>query len=699
MHSAAAKPVFELLQKQRCLRFDAPSIGQYVDRLGTERLFPTQVSGRERISDLFEFTLDMIASDEAISPRDIVGKRVSFLVQRPDREGSARWFDGIVSRFVYTGTDDRLTRFRATVVPALWFATKTTDSRIFQEMTVPDIVSEILRETPGVVFDDSGLDARLYARRDYCVQHQETDFAFICRLLEEEGIYFYFIHDRGRHVMILGDSPSSYRECAEPTANQYESSSIADPFDQLIEWNHQFSFTSGRYASTDYNYLKPETSLIRDASAIVDLEVLEAIERFEYPGRFDSIPLADRRVRVRIEEEESHFDTASGASRCCTWHCGGRFRIGLHPARQERGAEYVLTSVTHEIHSGGYTTGTAITPFTYENRFECVPAKVAYRPPRKTPRPVMPGPQPAIVTGPKGQEIHTDPFGRVKVQFFWDRRGKYDDRSSCWLRSSQPWAGRKWGGIQIPRIGQEVIVDFLDGDPDQPIITGRVYNADSMPPVSGAGRDPKKGEANPKDMIEAAMQMSMRSNSLGGSGGHNEITLHDAGGKEKLFIRAQKDEVHLVQNDRKDTVGNNEEREVGVDRTRKVGNNETVEIGVNELRVVGASSTEQIGTAKTVIAGTTLQCGASTIHMNQAGIISINGTMINIVGSIMSTLTAPITMVTGAVLMSTAGAVNMSTGGLNWIEGATKMHVGGGEAELKADGTCVVSGGSQVKIN
>jgi type VI secretion system secreted protein VgrG len=560
--------------------------------LGPDALLLTAFSGREEMSRLFHFQLDLLSERDDIMPHDIVGQPVAFRVT--NEEGHTRWFNGIINRFASRGRDDRLSAYRASVVPAPWLLTRTADCRIFQQKTVIEIATTIFDELGYADYDFACVQGH-HPKREYCVQYRETDFDFISRLLEEEGIFYYFKHEPDRHVMTFGDHRSAYSECPDGEVSMLAKLNAPESHDQITEWEHVWSFPSGRWAQSDFNYLTPSANLLTETRTLVDLEKVHQLELFEYPGEYEDKGDGEELARIRMEEVEAEFDVVEGKGFCCHFSPGCKFKMARHHLAKEEGRGYMLTAVEHTASiAGSYTTNDRITTdndIQYVNRFVCVPSQITFRPKRITPKPIVHGSQTAIVVGPSGEEIYTDKYGRVKVQFHWDRYGKRDENSSCWIRSSQPWAGKGWGGIQIPRIGQEVIIDFIEGDPDRPIITGRVYNAESMPPVSGAGRDPDKGEEAPADMKAAAMQMSLRSNSLGGSGGHNEITMHDAGGAEKLFIRAQKDEIHNVLNDRKDTVGHDETRFVENDRTREVGNDETVEVGNDQSIDVGNDQT------------------------------------------------------------------------------------------------------------
>ena len=266
-------------------------------------------------------------------------------------------------------------------------------------------------------------------------------------------------------------------------------------------------------------------------------------------------------ARIRMGEEAAAALLIEGSSNCSQFVSGHKFTLERH---FDAAGEYVLKSIRHEAKCGSAYRSNETARDSYKNSFVCFPIHVEFRPQRKTPKPIIHGVQTAFVVGPAGEEIFIDKHARVKLHFQWDREGKRDENSSCWVRVSQAWAGGSFGGVSHPRIGQEVIVEFEEGDPDRPIVTGRVYNAANMPHNSNAGRDGKKGNKPPKDARDSKMMTSLKSNSTPGGGGHNEITMNDTKGGEGLFLKAQKDEIHDVGNDREDTVGNNETTKVGV---------------------------------------------------------------------------------------------------------------------------------------
>ena len=451
--------------------------------LGPDVLLLEGFTGTESISRLFRYRLDLASEHDAIRPEDIIGKDVTWSVTQPGQ--APRYFNGCVSRFV-AGADRRKMRgYRAEVVPWLWFLTRTADCRAFQNQSTPDIIRAIIQ---SFGYNDLDLDLNSsYPKREYCVQYRETAFNFIARLAEHEGIFFFFRHEEGKHTLVLADSENAYADCAGSQV-RYGRGPLAKK--QILSWEHQYEFHPGKWTRTDYNFLTPGTNLLTTTSTVIDLADASKFEVFDYPGDYAAKEDGEPVTKVRMEEEEAGYSVVNVASQCCTFTPCGRFTLADHEVDVENGS-YVITSIQHSATEGSY--GFSASGTGYSNTFTCIPSSVSLPPARATPKPVVQGPQTALVVGPAGEEIYVDKYGRVKVQFFWDRRGKKDENSSCWVRVAEQWAGKNWGFVCHPRIGQEVIVEFLEGDPDRPLITGRVYNAGQMPPYDLPGRhDPER---------------------------------------------------------------------------------------------------------------------------------------------------------------------------------------------------------------
>ena len=561
-------------QANRLLSIDTP--------LGADVLLLRSLTGHEGISRLFSFDLELLAYDNnSISFKDIVGQNVTITVQLPD--GTPRYINGYVSRFAQGATDKRyFTPYTAQVVPWLWFLTRHADCRIFQNKTAPDIISDVFG-----LFGFAGKFRKkltgTYPTLEYCVQYRETSFNFVSRLMEENGIFYYFDHTtQGQHTMVLADAPTAFTACPHQSRARYDlvSGGVDDP-DVVTAWHMEQELRTGKYTVTDYNFTTPSTRLLADAPTVVPLDASKPFELFDYPGLHETIDQGTAVAKLRIEEEEASYMVASGASTCRWLVSGYQFTLWNHD-RSDQNTTYILTEVQHVASAGAtYTAGTEATEH-YSNHFTCIPSAVTYRPARVTPKPFVQGPQPALVVGKSGEEIWTDSYGRVKVQFYWDRVGTDDENSSCWIRVSSPWAGQNWGAISLPRIGQEVIVDFLEGDPDRPIIMGRVYNAAQMPPYT-----------LPDNQTRSTVQS--RSSKGGGTANYNEIRFEDLKGSEQIFLNAEMDMDHRVEHDSREYIGNNRHLIVNASQFELVNTDKHGHVKGKHLEKIESDKSLQVG--------------------------------------------------------------------------------------------------------
>lgn len=577
------------MQDERLFRLDTP--------LGSDVLLFKDMEGEEGISRLFSFQLNLLSENPDISFKNIIGKSVTLVIDL--HGGKYRYINGIVSEFYQLSAGDPswsnnlLSQYAATVVPSLWLLTRTTDSRIFQNKSVPDIVEKIFG-------DNSLVDYKLslkgsYSPRDYCVQYRESDFNFVSRLMEEEGIFYYFQHEDGKHTLILGDDVSEHKACPEQGAARCKPHEGAAYEEDMIDSLHvKQQIRAGKYTLNDFNFEMPNTSLKSEEPSNQKLGPGER-EYYDYPGLYGRKSEGDNLSKIRMQEEEAQITTCYGASNCRAFTCGYKFKLEDFYRRDMNNKEYVLTRIKH-TGSQTYTMSESDTGATYKNEFTCMPSNVPFRPARVTPKPFVQGAQTAVVVGPSGEEIYPDKHGRVKVQFHWDREGRKDDKSSCWVRVSQLFAGAGWGAMFIPRIGHEVIVDFLEGDPDRPIITGRVYNGTNNPPYPLPAEKTKS---------------TIKTNSSKGGGGYNELRFEDKKGKEEIYLQGEKDWNILIKNNKGQTigvddqlsVGNNQKITIGVDRTEDVGSNERITIGINKAETIGAAKELTIGGAYQVSVG------------------------------------------------------------------------------------------------
>lgn len=592
------------------------------------------------LSMLGEIQLGLLSSDPALSYDDMLGKSVTIRANLDNDE--TRCFNGYVTRFAIGTHRGGRYGYQATVRPWLWLLTRTSDCRIFQDLSVPDIVKKVFEDHSVASFEFKLF--RSYRKWDYCVQYRESDFNFVTRLLEHAGIYWYFEHSDGQHKLILVDSQSAHDAVSGHESLPYNEGSSDPTLPHVSSWACSREVKPGKTVITSYDFERPSTTLEvdRDKSRSYDLSEYEV---FDYQGDYVQSADGSQLAEDRMDELQTRFQLLRGSSNGQSIEAGRLLKLERHP-RDDQNAEYLITSVSIHAHvnpseSGGGAGG-------YRCDFTAIPSSQQFRPPRSTPKPFVQGPQSAVVVGPSGEEIYTDKYGRVKVQFHWDRYGKKNEKSSCWVRVSHPWAGKNFGAIHTPRIGQEVIVDFFEGDPDQPVITGRVYNAEQMPPW---------------DLPANATQSGVltRSSKGGGYGNANAIRFEDKAGSEQLWIHAEKnqdievenDETHWVghdrtktidndetvhvKHDRTETVDNNETITIGVDRTEDVGNNETISIGVNRTESVGsnedisigANRTETVGANESVTIGSnrTVTIGASkteTVALQRTRAVGVN---------------------------------------------------------------------------
>ncbi|HUQ84051.1 MAG TPA: type VI secretion system tip protein TssI/VgrG [Gemmatimonadaceae bacterium] len=531
--------------------------------LGKDALLLERFTGDESVSAPFRFTLEMLSENHAVDPAAVLRKPILVTAIIPG--GEKRVFHGVVSRFSAGGRRASLTTYRAEMVPWLWFLSLTADCRIFQNMAVSDIVTK--------VFKDAGFNDFKFklmgspAKRVYCVQYRETNLAFISRLLEEEGIFYFFEHTASKHTLVLTDHPSQVPACPGVSKIRVTASQswqmAEEPLVTGVEM--ETSAVTERIELTDYDFEKPSSSLYVKASGD------QKDEEYDFPGNYTVKADGERFARLRLEQKESERQLLHGESNAPSLTSGHKFDLTEHSNRSLNASYHVLR-VRHTAAISNYVTGDG--EYEYGNTFDAIPASVPYRPPLATPKAVVRGSQTAVVVGPAGEEIYVDKFGRVKVQFHWDRQGKKDQNSSCWVRVSSAWAGKNWGFIQIPRMGQEVIVDFLEGDPDDPIITGRVYNAEQVPPYD-----------LPANMTQSGILT--RSSKGGTAANANQLRFEDKKGSEQLYMHAEKNqdieveanETHWVGHDRTKTIDHDETSHIKHDRTETVDNDESITIG------------------------------------------------------------------------------------------------------------------------
>ena len=589
----------------------------------------------EQLGRLFQAEVDVISESPDINLDQLVGTSATVTVE--DADGVPRYFNGLVSRFVHTGWSGRFASYRMSLVPNLWLLSRTSDCRIFQSKTIPQIVKEVL-ELYGVSGETLSMKLQAtYVPWDYCVQYRETALNFVSRLLEHEGIYFFHEHTATSHKLVLVDNLTAHKPCKGSETIYYEGRNKDGVKKGVVtDWVIQRELQPGSYEVKDFDFIKPKLKL-EGTEAAPGKYKKNDYAMYDYPGEFDDNGEGKRYAKVRIQELSCMESIARGQTNAIGLVVGGKFKLSDY-ARKDQNADHLVTSISVQAANDSFEgeAGSGEGDH-FSCSFSAIPATKQFRTPRLTPKPIVQGPQTAMVTGPSGEEIHTDKYGRIKILFHWDRYGKADDTSSCWVRVSQAaWAGKKWGSIYIPRVGQEVVVEFLEGDPDCPLVTGRVYNNDSMPPY---------------DLPAEKTKSSLKSSSSKGGAGFNEIRFEDKKGQEQIFIHAEKQRDVRVKKDNLEWIGENEHLIVGKDRLKKVkgdehnditgcrnekvGETHSLKVGQNLQEKVGMNAALQAGMEIHLKAGMnvcieagmsiTLKAGGGFIVIGPAG-VTISGT-------------------------------------------------------------------------
>ena len=606
--------------------------------LGADLLFHRMVA-REELGRLSEFEIDLLSAKPDIKPADILSKNVTVKLELATDE--LRYFNGFVTRFHQTGMRGRYYLYHASVRPWLWFLTRTADCRIFQNKKVPEIIEQVFQ-------DHSIADFKLeltgtYDKWEYCVQYRETDFNFVSRLMEQEGIYYYLRHQDGRHTVVLTDSSSGHSPFAGYGQIPYIPVNRIRPEQEAVtRWTFGNDVQSGAYVTDDYNFKEPRVERLSDRVAPKQHDLASG-EIYDYPGEFEVAAEGKVYARMRLEEVQAQYELAQGATNATGLCTGSTFNLKGYP-RPDQNREYLVVSATHDMEYSEYESmeggGTS-----YGCSFTAMVAQEQYRAARITPKPIVQGPQTAFVVGPAGDEIHTDEYGRIKVQFHWDRLGTEDENSSCYMRVAQPWAGNNWGAMFIPRIGQEVVVSFLEGDPDHPLVTGSVYNAIQRPAYLGEGRD---GKHKNDPHISG-----IKTNSTKGGSGYNELRFDDTAGAEQVFMHAQfnfdrrvkNDDLLFVGNDqhihvvnkRVEAIDNNHDYLVKGDSNAEVKGKASLKVGMDMHEKVGMNAALDAGQAIHIKAGMSivieagaqisLKVGGNFVDIGPAG-VTIVGTMV-----------------------------------------------------------------------
>ena len=668
--------------------------------LGTDVLLFRSMSASDRLGRLSEYRVQLLSTDPALKISGVLGKPMSVALDQAD--GEVRHFHGIVTRFCSTGYSGDFATYEATIHPWLWLLTRASNCRIFQEMSIPDIVKKVCADPMygGLVSLSVSSLSGTYAAVPYCVQYRETDFDFVCRLLEGAGIYYYFTHAADKHTMVLADASTAHSAIPGYDSLKFAGTTMQGALSEesVTAWSASGEISSSSFVLNDFDFEKAAGSL--SGGLLAKAKVTAAFgqtvfERFDYPGNYIAAADGNALARGRIESLHGQCEQIDAATDARGLFPGGLFTLAEHP-RDDQNRKYLVTGTQYEISGDDYTSGGAAA-LDVQCSLTAIGHEYAYRPLPVIPKPVVQGPQTAMVVGKAGEEIWTDKYGRIKVQFHWDRLGKEDENSSCWVRVSQSWAGKGWGAMSVPRIGMEVIVSFLEGDPDRPLVTGCVYNSDAMPPY-----------ALPAEQTKS----TFKSNTSKGGVGFNEIRLEDKKGAEEVYMHAERDFNRVVKNNDSLKVGfetkdkgdqtiaicNDQSLEVGNDRkihvthdeTTKVDNMQNLEVGKdrkvhvkndqstdidndltvniknNETRAVDADQALKIGGDQALKVG-----GGQKIKVGSTCVIEAGTSIeLKVGGSSIKIEAAKITIKSVQVAVEASATMAIKAGAMLTIEGA-----------------------------
>ena len=701
----------DIVLENRQLRLKGP--------LGPKKMILVRADVSEKMSTLTETDIQFISPDHNMKMEDVVGQRLS--LELDDEEGNTRHWHGHCISCAFEGRMGGQGLYRAEVRPWLWFLTLHADCRIFQEKSALEVIKEIFSDRGFSDIQDK--TSSTFEKREYLVQYRETDYEFVTRLMEEEGMYYYFTHDSSKETLVLADGSGSHSPLQDAAEIRFEfkedggsgggAGSFKREEDHIYEWKSSERVNTGKVSLTDFDFTKPTTDLKALTAIPKGKHSHKDIEVYDYPGIHVTADFGKTRTRVRAEALASEYKRTWGKSNVRNMAVGGTFKLKEHP-RTDFNKEYLVLGASHklQIETDEDKDGQTNTDQdangegkkeSYESEFSVQLKSEPFRAPLTTPRPIIPGVQTAVVTGPSGDEIYTDKYGRIKVQFHWDRVGKKDEKTTCFIRVAQAMSGQGWGAFHIPRIGQEVVVQFEEGNPDRPIVTGMLYN---------------EAKKHPFDFPANMTQHGMKSNTTKGGGGFHELVFEDK--KDEEFVRLQSEK------DYKETIKNNAEISIGFEKTdpgdltQKIYHNKTEEletgdhsftvkeglqtidiaksngvtIGEEETISIGTDKTDDIGTNYTIDVGDTLDITAGTKIT-----LTVGGSSIEMTSSEISIKSATISIEgTGKVEAKAGGAMKLEASGALSAKGSTAKFEGAGMAEVKAGGILSVKG-SVVKIN
>ena len=593
--------------------------------------------GTEELGQPFLFELELTSGKLEGDVSKVLGSSATITLKQSEEGSETRYVNGIVTRIVSQGIVRGSNHYRVEIRPWLWLLTQVTDCCIYQKKSAFDIITKLFRDAGFSDFEDKRQNSAGSKELEYCVQYRETTFDFVTRLMEEFGLYYFFRHENEKHTLVFADDPNAHPTLTDKVPYQFDQTEFHTVDDHIWEWASEYGLRSGKYTVQDYNFTTPSVDLtsrtVKSAT-----HKYGTYEVYEYPGPYDVAGDGQKLADVRMQAIAVGRSTYHGTSNSRKLHAGWKFKLDKYPD-ETLNKDYLLIRSEMEVSiaegmSDSSDQGETID--TYRVHMNAIPGDVPFRLPRKTPWPMIRGPQTARVVGASGDEIMTDQYGRVKVKFHWDRSDTADDERTCWIRVSQSWAGNQWGAIFIPRVGMEVVVEFLEGNPDRPLITGVVYNANQKVPYN-----------LPADKTKS----TIKTNSSTGGSGYNELRFEDKAGSEEVYFQAQKDYVKKVLHDETVTVTN--------DRTHTISNGNdslTVSTGNHSTTVSTGNHSLSVSAGKsdvTAATSITLTSGASSIKISPSG-IEITAPEVKLTASASMTLNG------GGSMSLTAGMISIN---------------------------------------
>ncbi|MDX2503284.1 MAG: type VI secretion system tip protein TssI/VgrG [Gammaproteobacteria bacterium] len=592
---------------------------------------------KEHLSDHFILNLEFVCEDQYLEPEQLLQKTALLTIQG---DNEVQYLNGIISAANFMENGTRFARYSVTVVPIAWFLKYRKGCRIFQHLSVPEIITQI--------FTEAGLTAsthyqwstdRHYSKRDYCTQYNETEWDFICRLMAEEGIHFHYQHHADRHLMILGDSKTALGFIEQESVIPFHSNSgLTEQEEHINQFNFSQQTHSGKSTLRDYNFKTPGASLEKSRQ----FEQNQALEDYRYPGQYQNENDAEFYAQLRQEQHNVLRQTSTASSNVQRLRAGKLFTLAGH-RYQTNNIDQLIIKITHkgkqpqsldEDTPSGNNEGSS-----YQNQFTSIPASTIFRPKAMLEKPLIQGEQNAFVTGPEGEEIYLNEYGQIKVQFLWDREGQQDEKTTCWVRVNHEQAGKSWGHIMPPRIGQQVFVEFEHGNPDRPIVSGRCYNGDSLPPYR---------------LPEHKTRSTVKTNSTPGGEGYNEIRYEDKKSQEQIYFHSEKDLDIRCKNDRREHIGNtrsliveqqnyehikkdnhqkielNHQQKIDKDLSQNIGDRQHIQLGQNYLQQAGNEVHIKSASSTVLDAGSeiTFKASGGFIKIDPSG-VTINGIKVN----------------------------------------------------------------------